>query len=178
MLASHRSVRLYNCSDGVRIAGALPKVARAIELPAEPLDAVALKRDIAGGLRVFTAKLLQDMWDGDARLAEVEAVFDRLEAVLLAAGDDPDRGIGWIHELFEIVGRAGEQSAATKAYLTGTTLLVIGCVRWYDRRLSDVGYRTLYRGLAAQMVLETFRDMRRQLTELVRETDERLSPVG
>ena len=178
VLVSHRSVRLYNCSDGVRIAGARPKVARAIELPADAIDGAALKRNIAGALRVFTAKLLQDMWDGDTRLAEVEAVFDRLEAALLAAGDDPDQGIGWIHELFEIVGRAGEESAVTKAYLTGTTLLIIGCVRWYDRRLSDAGARTRYREIAAQLVLETFRDLRRQLSELIGETDERLSAVG
>ncbi len=178
VLASHRSVRVYNCSDGVRIAGALPKVARAIELPADPVDAAALKRSIAGSLRVFTAKLLQDMWDGDARLAEVEAVFDRLEADLRDNEDGAEQGIGWIHALFETVGRAGEQSAVTKAYLTGTTLLIIGCVRWYDRRLADAKDRTRYREIAAQLVRETFRDMRRQLTELVRETDQRLRAVG
>jgi len=175
VLRVHRGLRAYNCSDGARIAGAVPKVARTVELAGAPLDRAALLADVTTSLRRYSTERLRGTWrDQDCR-AQAQEIFGAVERVLERAVADPAAGIDWIHEIFEIVRPDDRAKLAATAYLSGSWMICIGCVSWYDRRILDADQRRRYRRIAVEEFAAMVADMRRRLDALFDEVDRRVA---
>ncbi|MDH3593963.1 MAG: DUF115 domain-containing protein [Rhodospirillales bacterium] len=174
-LQAHRGVRAYNCSDGARIAGAVPKVARAVELGAAPLDRTALQAAIAKGLRRYPLDHLRRTWGEQDSRAEAEEVFCFIERILDRAAEESEPGIDWIHEIFEAVRPDDPAKLVVTAYLSGTLSICIGCTNWYDRRIADPGDRQRYRRIAIGEFRALVGALRDKLFALFDEVDRRLT---
>jgi len=175
VLRVHRSLRAYNCSDGARIAGALPKVARAVELAGPPLDRDALLAELTTSLHRYSAERLRDAWRNEDCRAQAREIFSGIENVLARAEADPDAGIDWIHEIFEIVRPDNQDKRAATAYLSGSWMIGIGCASWYDRRIADPDQRRAYRRIAIEVFGVMVADMRRRLDALFDDVEQRFA---
>ncbi len=175
VLRMHRGLRAYNCSDGARIAGAVPKVARAVELPGPPLDRAALLAGVTGSLHRYSAERLRDVWRSQDCRTQAQEVFDSVEQVLARVEADPGAGIDWIHEIFEIVRPDNQATLAATAYLSGSWMIAIGCASWYDRRIADPDQRRKYRRIAVEAFGAMVTDMRRRLDALFDDVEQRVS---
>ncbi len=174
-LQAHRGLRVYNCSDGARIAGALPKVARAVALGAQPLDRAALRATIAQGLRRYDLDRLRGAWGEQDIRAQSEALFRALERILDRAAEETEPGIDWIHEIFEAVRPDNPANSALTAYLSGTLSICVGCTNWYDRRIAAPADRARYRRIAVEEFRVLVAALKDKLLALFDEVDERLT---
>ncbi len=175
VLRVHRGLKAYNCSDGARIAGAVPKVARAVELAGAPLERGALLAEMTKSLHRYSAKRLRDTWQEQNCRAQAHEIFDAVEQVLARAEADPAAGIDWIHEIFEIVRPDNRAKQAATAYLSGSCMIAIGCLSWYDRRIADPDQRCRYRRIAIEAFGAMVADMRRRLDVLFDEVERRIA---
>ncbi len=173
MLRAHRYMRCTNCSDGARIANAIPRLTRTIELTNEPVDREAFKRQIRDGISVFSEGRRRQSWYLPLRRSEVQVVVDAALACLdrAAAQDDPD--LEWMHELATLVryDLGGERSTAL-AFFYGTVLLMLGCSWWYDRRLAEADRRTDFRKAVIAELRASFEGMDQRLKQLYQEIED------
>lgn len=168
---AYPEVRVYNCSDGARIAGAVPKVARGIALDGGPIDRRALFERLSAGLTRCDGRLWLRLWqERDCRRRSRE-VLERLEAVLTRALGQDDAQCGWIHELYDLA-RADDLVAA---YLAGTLTVSMGCAHWYGRRIADPDQRALYRRLAIEELHAMVAQMNDSLNALFDQVEARLA---
>jgi len=170
-LQHYRSVRVYNCSDGVRIEGAIPKVSRAVSLPARPVDRAALMREITKGLVRAKPEIWSDMWRQAAVRAQGEAIFDRIESVLAELRADRDSRADWLQGLCDVMASMAQQSPVVATLLSGSLQLAVGCASWYERRLVDSGQRAAYRRMAAEELVAMTGRLRAGLDDLTTEIE-------
>ena len=168
----HRGVRVYNCSDGVRIAGAIPKVSRAIELPKAAIDRAGLRRSLDSCLREFRSQLLGELWDGAARRATLDEVFDRIDRLLAANATDPQPKTAWANDLFQLVRSDGPAGPIMSSYLLGTTILLIGCMLWHDRRIEHDDRCGDFRRIAFPLLRQSFQTQRTRLEAMFSAIDQ------
>lgn len=168
------AVRVYNCSDGARIEGALPQVSRAIALPAEDVDKARLKREIAAGLTRCNPEIARKLWDEQGQAAATARTWTRLEAALQPADAAPECELDWVHRLYRIVQEEQERNPFLAAFLFGTVTVSLGCACWYDRRIVDPERRRVFREMALGEFRGLLANMKRPLDELLGEITARL----
>jgi hypothetical protein len=175
VLRIHRHLRVYNCSDGARIAGAIPKVARAVELSGAMLDRPSILADMAKSLCRYSPDRLRDTWRRQDCRAQTGEIFQAIEQVLARAEADTDPGIDWLHEIFEIVRPDNQTKLVATAYLSGTVMICIGCANWYDRRIVDAEHRRHYRRIAVVEVRRMVGELKGRLHGLFDDVDQRIA---
>jgi hypothetical protein len=171
VIAVFASVKVYNCSDGVRIAGAVPKVARAIELPEAPVDRSALRQSLAESFQRYDPERLAQAWQSEDRRAEMAEVLDRIEAVLERAGAAPEPAMDWLHQVFELVHPDDKSREVVASFLSGTLLLCMGSANWYDRRVAEPAQRPACRRILIEEFGAVIAEIRRQFDALIEEVD-------
>lgn len=153
-------ITVYNCSDGVRIDGALPKVSRAIELPGQILDRATLLAGLKAGLAGFDRAGLASICRGSIVKAREDAVLERLVACLRAAEAGDLADVEWVHEAFRLLRAETAARSLTGSFVKGSVSMILGCALWYDKRLSDRTQLAAFRRIALQeaiVALEAFR---------------------
>ncbi len=175
VLKSHQGLTVYNCSDGVRIAGAIPKVSRAVEPTGEAIDRPALHQALRASLNAYDMERLRQAWNGPARRAEAEQAFGRLEAILERAGAATTPEMDWIHEVFDVVRPNDESGLVAGAFLSGTVSLCLGCSNWYDRRIAHPAARLQGRYILIEEFHTMLRGLKGQLAELFDDVDARIA---
>ncbi len=169
---------VYNCSDGVRIEGATPKVSRAIELPRSPLDRARLQADLAAGLAGFERDRLAAICrDGIARARE-EAVLERLIACLRAAEAGDLAETEWVHEVFRLLRAEAAERSLIASFVKGSVTMILGCALWYDKRLSDRSQLAAFRRIALQEAVAALEDFRARIAEVFEDAERRLAPAA
>ncbi len=175
VIGSHPDLAVYNCSDGAWIAGAIPKVSRALELTNPVVDREAVKREISRYINVVMPERTAELWCHRTRQAELNDFLDQIEAILMPLGDAPDPSDDWMLE----VGRAIMETKMTNpiiaSYLSGTLQILLGVTRWYDRRVEDAQGRANFRRYATGVLLEYVRRFRGDLSELFEQIQDRLA---
>lgn len=163
-------VRVYNCSDGARIEGAIPKVSRAIELPEAAVDKARLRQEVAAGLTRCNLRIARKLWDEQDQITATARTWARIQAVLqeAAAASEPD--LGWVHRIYRIVKDEQDRNAFMAAFVFGTVTISLGCMCWYDRRIVDPEERRAFRGIAVSEFQVLVANMKRMLDELLGET--------
>jgi flagellin glycosyltransferase Maf-like protein/6-hydroxymethylpterin diphosphokinase MptE-like protein len=167
----YRSVQVYNCSDGVRIDGAIPKVSRAIQLPEAVIDRIAVEREISRGLTRCERDLWSKQWRESDIRAQSAAILDHMEEVLAALAADRETSVDWLQGFCDALQAMELQSPANAALLGGTLQLAVGCASWYDRRISDPSQTGLYRRIAAAELSALVKRLRQGLEALLDEME-------
>ncbi len=170
-LRHYRSVQVYNCSDGVRIDGAVPKVTRAIELPENTIDRAALGSEISQGLAHCKPEMWSKQWRGADIRAQSAAIFDHLEEMLAALATDPGSSVDWLQSFCDAIQAMEHQSPANATLLGGTLQLTVGCASWYDRRICDRAKSEAYRRMAAEELRALIGRLRESLENLLDEME-------
>lgn len=161
-----REVRVYNCSNGVRIEGAIPKVSRAIDLKGGPIDRAMFLDDISRGLTRCPPELWSKLWrEADVR-EKVKTILKRFDEVHPGLADNEKSTIEWMRDLCDALDALRTDSVPNWAILGGTLQLIVGYASWYDRRIIDSEHRPAYR----RIVAEEFRDV----IDFLREGTDRL----
>ena len=171
-LRSHPTVRCYNCSDGVRIAYAIPKVTRVVDLPPQPIDRRAVVDAIRGNLVVYSDERRRRVWDHGERRAEAEAFFAHLCTIIDRAALQPDPGRGWIHELCEAIEHDGPAPVPLWSFLHGSISLMLGTTWWYERRLTSPEAQRRFRRMAMSELRIAIEAMASRLAQLYDDVDE------
>lgn len=166
VLKLHPSIRCVNCSDGARIAGAVPMLPRILDLPNPPLDHDHVMREIRGNLPVFPLELSTRIWDETDLDTISQDVFARFDTLLAAAAESDDPGLAWAYELYDLFQEVNAISSAMGVFLFGTTCLYQGIFWWFDGRIEDAEIRRRFRRFAAQEMRKLFADMERRLSTL------------
>ncbi|MDJ0944116.1 MAG: DUF115 domain-containing protein [Kiloniellales bacterium] len=166
VLRMYAGITVYNCSDGVRIEGAIPKVSRAIELPGRPLDRAALLRGVETGLAGFDKAGLASICGAGLARAREDSVVERLIACLRAAeaGDLEDGE--WVYEVFRLLRAETAARSLTGSFVKGSVTMILGCALWYDKRLRDRSQLGAFRRIALQEAIAALEDFRSRLDRI------------
>ncbi len=164
-------VRIYNCSDGARIEGAVPKASRAIDLPSTAIDRDRLNAEIAGGLTRCNDVVARKLWDAQGQVAATARTWGQIEDVLTRAVQAPDPDMSWVHELYQMVKLEEERNPFMASFVFGTVTVSIGCACWYDTRIAQPEERQVFRRLAIKEFQTLIANMKGMLDELLSEIE-------
>lgn len=172
MLRAHPYVHCINCSDGARIAHAVPKLTRTLELMGKPLDRDGTKQQIREDISVFSEGRRRQSWYLPLRASEVRVAIDAAYDCLDRAAAKDDPGLEWVHEMatFLRYDMSHERRVAL-SFLYGSVLLILGCSWWYDRRLAEADRRADFRRIVIAEVRRSFERMDKRLQQLYQEVD-------
>ncbi len=172
MLGAHKYVRCINCSDGARIAAAIPALARTVEL-SDTVDHEAVKQQIRSGVSVLSEGRRRQSWYLPLRGSEIRVVLDGAFDCLdrAAVKDEPD--LEWVHELAgSLRYDAGTPRCAALSFFYGSILLMLGSSWWYDQRLVDADQRAGYRKTVIAEVRRTLEYMDKRIGQLYQEIED------
>ena len=172
VISAYPDITVFNCSDGARIAGAIPKVSRTVEMTNAALDRGAIKREIAKYLSVVSKERTADLWCQETRNLELRNFLERLEAILAPLADDPDPKDHWMREIVQVTKETRLTNPIVTSYLNGSLQIMVGVSRWYDRRIEEACDRGKFRRHASAVLLEWIRGMGRDLSELYQEVED------
>lgn len=165
----HPDISCFNCSDGVRIDHTTPKLSRLVDLPGGAIDPVAVKTRVYEGLREYTDAVCRDLWRRDEVEDHADAVFDRIEEIL--AGADPDEPHRWMQEIYDLTLYETVEEPPTRAFLFGTSVLILGGFNWMDGRIADPVARAAFRREALVEMKASYGWMRTRYTRLLDDID-------
>lgn len=171
VIQHYHQVRVYNCSDGARITGAIPKVPRSIVLEGRAIDRPALQAQLSSDLTRSDVRLWRRLWQESECRDRSRQMFDRIEAILARARQEDDLEFAWIHELYDLV----RTDDVITPYVAGTLTMSSGCAHWYGRRIADQDQRKAYCRLAIEELQAVVAEMKSSLTELFDDMDARLA---
>ena len=171
VLAANPGVTVYNCSDGVRIAGAVPKVSRAVELADIPIDSARLAREIDGGLIHYGPKLAKHRWSPAEHQQEANAVIERVIELIDDARQSPVPDLSCVDAIFDVVRPDSDVNQVALSYLSGSMIVLLGCATWYGRHLTDPTKRDSYAPMALAELDVSMRVLRDGMADLFEEVD-------
>ncbi len=176
MLRAFSGIEVYNCSDGVRIEGAIPKVSRAIELPEAPLDRERFLAELDRGLAHLPGERLAA--GCRPRFAELQdgEVFRSILAVFEAALAESDLNEKrWILDVFDILADEAQAHSVGAAFIRGSMITILGCANWYDRRVVDPERRDACRRIFLEEAKVAILNFDARLQVLLEEVEAKLS---
>ncbi|MDJ0982748.1 MAG: DUF115 domain-containing protein [Kiloniellales bacterium] len=171
VLRMFSGVTVYNCSDGVRIEGAIPKVSRVIELPREVLDRPRLLAALKAGLAGFDRAELASICNAGFAKARDEAVLERLIDCLTAAEAGDLAELEWAHEIFRLLRAETAERSLIASFVKGSVIMILGCALWYDRRLSDRTQFAAFRRIALQEAIAALKDFRGRIERIFEDAE-------
>ena len=177
VLAANPSVTVYNCSDGARIAGAVPKVSRAVELVDTPIDRTRLASEIDGGLIHYGPKLAMRRWSRAERQEEADAMMNRVIELIDDALQSPAPDLSCVDAIFDVVRPDGDVGQVALSYLSGTMMVLLGCATWYGRHLTDPTKRDSYTPMALEELGVSVSTLRDRMADLFEEVDQKIGAL-
>lgn len=148
----YREVNVYNCSRGVRIAGSIPKVSRAIQLENDTVDRVGVRRDIKKGLLQCKPELWRDMWRDAGIREQSERIFAWIEEISTGLRNAPEQNDDWVDNFCALIGRMQAESPVNTSFMGGTLQLIVGSASWYERRLNEPSRKGEYRRIVGEQL--------------------------
>ncbi len=165
------NLTVYNCSDGVRIEGAVPKLPETVAFDHGPIDRARFRSELTALLSPYPLERLRDVWSAlDWRPAS-DALFARIDRALEEAAQDPAGGMDWLHAIYDALRAADGREEAVAAYLRGTMTLSLGCINWYHRRIVEPGARERFRSIALEETRAMVAGLKSRLAELFEAVD-------
>ncbi|MBL6945316.1 MAG: motility associated factor glycosyltransferase family protein [Rhodospirillales bacterium] len=126
-----RGVTCYNCSDGMAIEGAIPKVPKAVSLP-KNLNKVAELEDIFAGFTPFTRAMFDEYWGASDWPGEVRKICDQL--IGFCDEKDDDYPFRYVSKMCKVLTQGGR---AEVLMVRGSIFMLFIPVVYYFARLVD-----------------------------------------
>ena len=165
----HPDISCINCSDGVRIDHTTPKLSRLVRLPDDTVDCAAVKAKVAEGLRDYSPDVCRQLWHREELAAHAADLFDRIDTLL--DGADPDGPTTWMQELYDLTNYDSVDEPPTRAFLFGTTVLMLGGFNWVDGRVADPAARRDFRAASLDELKSAYTWMRTRYARLLDDVD-------
>lgn len=159
-------VRCINCSDGARVAHAIPMLPHVLDLENRAIDHTEVMDEVRGKMPIFPLDLANRIWRATDLNEATHDAFARVDAVLASACELDDPGLTWIHDLYELLDETKTKSPAVGIFLFGTTCMYLGTFWWFDGRIQEVDVRYRFRRAAVRELRSLYSDMDRRLSVL------------
>ncbi|MBO6783120.1 MAG: motility associated factor glycosyltransferase family protein [Alphaproteobacteria bacterium] len=165
----HPDISCINCSDGVRIAHTTPQLSRLVELPGGAIDRAGVKAKVSEGLRDYSPDVCRALWDRDALSEHARDLFDRIDSLM--ASVEAAGSLDWMQDLYDLTNYETVDEPPTRAFLFGTTVLMLGGFNWIDGRIADPAVRDVYRAAAVEELASAYRWMRARYERMLDDVD-------
>ena len=140
-LASSFGLKVYNCSDGARIAGTIPRVATSVTLPGKALDRTLLKTRLRAALsRYQPSELLADTTFETLRRNAEQFRTDLLAVIETAIAEDRDFVAFW-RRLSPFIDDAMTRYAKTSTVITASLVSMPKIGMFFVHRIREVELR-------------------------------------
>lgn len=176
LLARAQDARVYNCSDGVRIAGAIPRLSRAVTLPEKTIDRKRMIAEMDACLYSMAKQEASRRWAHSDRGAT--AAFTRMRELLEAELSASAPQTGWLADVFGLFRPKEGSDQVMRSFLAGTVMLLLGTASWFDRHLTDRTQALCARKIAYEELLVTVAWLESAYAELMSEIDEAFAPAA
>jgi len=153
----------YNCSDGVRINGTIPRRPSTVSLPSRGDKKQAIRRMLDSYI-TYTPEHFRHAWDEQNWEEKLADYGNQLLKVCEAAKDDPtnlylDTMIGmFVSEVYP---------PAEVLFFRGSMMMVMGATYYYAARVSPRERRPEFNRIVREEIMETIRKLSTLGTELV-----------
>ncbi len=168
------NLTVYNCSDGVRIEGAIPKLSETIAFDHGPIDRARFRGELNAMLSPFPLERVRDTWSALDWRATTGSLFARIDRALAEAEQSPAGNMDWLHEVYDALRAANGREEALAVYLRGTMTLSLGCINWYHRRIAEAPARERFRLIALEETRAMVAGLKTRLAELFETVDRKI----
>ncbi|MBC8157766.1 MAG: motility associated factor glycosyltransferase family protein [Alphaproteobacteria bacterium] len=133
--AFKRGLTCYNCSDGMAIDGAVPKVPKAVSLP-EASDKAAELEGIFNGFTLYSREEFDRYWGARNWPDEIEKICDQL--IELCDEKDDDYPLRYVVKMYKALTQSSDRGeAAELLMIRGSIFMIMITVGYYYSRLVD-----------------------------------------
>ena len=130
-----RGATYYNCSDGMTIEGAVPKIPKAVSLSDGPDKATVLE-NLLGDLIQYDRAQFEKSWGAEDWAASVEDLCDEL--IALCDETDDDYPFLYLQKMFDVLTSCPDANLPSHmALLRGSFFMMLMTVGFYPARLID-----------------------------------------
>lgn len=156
---------VFNCSDGVAIAGAVPKVSDAIELSSEPQTKA---RDLAAVLETFTETVDtgEDRNILDREQA-INSIMDLANRLIAACENEPDFRKMSLLMVGMLVTERKYLPKFEEHLLRGSLLLMFICIDFYEKRVHPPTKRDTFQQHARTNLIKYINNMTKEVSEFI-----------
>ncbi len=166
VLRLHPVVRCFNCSDGARIAGAIPKLPRMLDLADKPIARAKTVRDVIEKLPVYSKEYAEKTWENADFAAVAKDTYRRIDDVFARAEKNAEDETAWLDELYEMFDGDVSIPSSMPPFLLGTTVLFMGLFWWIDGRIKDDLVRRRFRRSAVRELRKVYDEMGQRVQRL------------
>ena len=162
----------YNCSDGVRIEGATPRLSRTIALPIR--DKAAAVADVVSAHPQYTREHFDKTWTDVDHVRNILRFRNRLLAHCARA--ESGRGsnrfpLVYMTDIARELIPPGDETTPEMHYFRGTVFLATIGMYYYQGRVIDPRKRRVFRRLVREELANLIREIADRVLEFYRELD-------
>jgi hypothetical protein len=164
MLVRHRvGQTVYNCSDGLRIAGTIPKMSSSVKIKDNPaLKLLSLER-IDAGMETWEPARFAKMWGQADWQKDIHDILDELAVI---ASDDESDVLDLISKLaVRMINDAARRPTLAEYFVRGSMFLALIVADFYHKRQKDPERQAEFITLLREELIMTIRYMG-QLTDI------------
>lgn len=159
--------KYFNCSDGARIAGALPKLPKSVQLPEPSRPKKQLVEQLMTSFPCYAADVFKERWRDGALYRDLEeAAVELIDAI--ERHRDHLLDLSYLVELMADYSVVTQQLPVEKLVLRGTVLMVLMCGEYFLSRLEQVGRREELARIMGEEFIRTFEEMGAQACDDLR----------
>lgn len=129
-----RGLRYYNCSDGARIDGAVPKQAATLDLAEPKKEKTEMVRDLVERFPFYTQEIFDESWDGTDLLGNIPDFADNLIDTVEKHDSLQDYAY---HDDCNALLEPGKTTSPLAMLFRGTSFLALIAFEYFFRRMED-----------------------------------------
>lgn len=139
-----RGVNYYNCSDGMAIEGAVPKIPKTLSLL--DVNKAAELETLFKDLPVYSREQFEESWGRKDWAEQVEKLCDQL--IEFCDVEDEDYPLRYLAKMCGVLTKSTERGpAAEVSMIRGSIFMVMISANYYVNRLADPGRKKEFLGI-------------------------------
>jgi hypothetical protein len=161
-----RGANYYNCSDGMAIEGAVPKIPKAVSLP--EADKAGELASLFGDLPVYSRDVFDKSWGAKDWAGEVESLCNRLIAFCDEEPDE-DYPLRYMLKICGVLTKSTERGpAAEVSMIRGSIFMVMISANYYVNRVADPARKAEFLEVVRAELRKILEESRDEAVEFLR----------
>lgn len=160
-----RGRNYFNCSDGIAIDGASPKMPKTLSLPSD-VDKIAELNAIMGDFPEYSGEKFEDSWFAEDWAGNVEALCDKLlEQCEIEDESYPSR---YLMEIARVIIPPDGDIGAQHLMIRGSMQMVLISAIYYLSRVSDPEKAAEMEAIVRDEIIQIIKDMKKEAGDFLR----------